>query len=76
MDLGWKLLIPASLGWFLLIAALNIGEDRGWSTFLVVPIGLLVLSLAALLLNGAIKKARDSNINAADLSEISEGTEQ
>ncbi|MAT62616.1 MAG: NADH-quinone oxidoreductase subunit NuoH [Dehalococcoidia bacterium] len=75
MDLGWKLLIPASLGWFLLIAALNIGEDRGWSTFLVVPIGLLVLSLAALLLNGAIKKARDSNINAADLSEISEGTE-
>ena len=76
MDLGWKLLIPASLGWFLLLAALNIGEDRGWSTFLVVPIGLLVLSLAALLLNGAIKKARDSNINAADLSEISEGTEQ
>ncbi|MDP6322508.1 MAG: NADH-quinone oxidoreductase subunit NuoH [Acidimicrobiales bacterium] len=75
MDLGWKLLIPASLGWFLLIAALNIGEDRGWSTFFVVPIGLLVLSLAALLLNGAIKKARDSNINAADLSEISEGTE-
>ena len=76
MDLGWKLLIPASLGWFLLIAALNIGEDRGWSTFLVVPIGLLVLSLVALLLNGAIKKAKDSNLNAADLSEISEGSDQ
>ena len=76
MDLGWQLLIPASLGWFLLIAALNIGEDRGWSTFLVVPIGLIVLSLAALLLNGAIKKAKDSNLHAADLSEISEGTEQ
>jgi NADH-quinone oxidoreductase subunit H len=76
MDLGWKLLIPASLGWFLLIAALNIGEDRGWSTFLVVPIGLLVLSLAALLLNGAIKKAKDSNLHAADLSEISEGLDQ
>ncbi|MBL89511.1 MAG: NADH-quinone oxidoreductase subunit NuoH [Actinobacteria bacterium] len=76
MDLGWKLLIPASLGWFLLIAALNIGEDRGWSTFLVVPIGLLVLSFVALLLNGAIKKAKDSNLNAADLSEISEGSDQ
>ena len=76
MDLGWKLLIPASLGWFLLIAALNIGKDRGWSTFLVVPIGLIVLSLAALLLNGAIKKAKDSNLNAADLSEISEGSNQ
>ena len=76
MDLGWKLLIPASLGWFLLIASLNIGEDRGWSTFLVVPIGLVVLSLAALLLNGAIKKAKDSSRPAADLSEISEGMDQ
>jgi len=76
MDLGWKLLIPASLGWFLLIAALNIGEDRGWSTFLVVPIGLVILSLAALLLSGAIKKAKDSSLHAADLSEISEGMDQ
>ena len=76
MDLGWKLLIPASLGWFLLIAALNIGEDRGWSSLLVVPIGLLILSAAALLLKGAIKKAKDSNLDAADLSEISEGSDQ
>ena len=76
MDLGWKLLIPASLGWFLLIAALNIGEDRGWSSLLVVPIGLLILSAAALLLKGAIRKAKDSNLDAADLSEISEGSDQ
>ena len=76
MDLGWKLLIPASLGWFLLIAALNIGEDRGWSSLLVVPIGLLILSAAALLLKGAIKKAKDSNLDAADISEISEGSDQ
>ena len=76
MDLGWKLLIPASLGWFLLIAALNIGEDRGWSSLLVVPIGLVILSAAALLLKGAIKKAKDSNLDAADLSEISEGSDQ
>ena len=75
MDLGWKLLIPASLGWVLLIAALNIGEDRGWSTFLIVPIGLIALSLAALLLNGAIKKAKDSSLHAADLSEISKGVD-
>ena len=75
MDLGWKLLIPASLGWFLLIAALNIGEDRGWSTFLIVPIGLIALSLVALLLNGAIKKAKDSSLHAADLSEISKGVD-
>ena len=41
----------------------EIGKDRGWSTFLVVPIGLVILSLAALLLNGAIKKAKEMNIN-------------
>ena len=43
---------------------------------MVVPIGLVVLSLAALLLNGAIKKAKDSSRPAADLSEISEGMDQ
>jgi NADH-quinone oxidoreductase subunit H len=31
MDLGWKKLIPLSLGWLLLIAAIRIGDDRDWS---------------------------------------------
>jgi NADH-quinone oxidoreductase subunit H len=31
MDLGWKLLIPLALGWFLLLAGLQVGDDRGWS---------------------------------------------
>jgi NADH-quinone oxidoreductase subunit H len=31
MNLGWKLLIPLSLGWFLLLALLRIGNDRNWS---------------------------------------------
>ena len=34
MDLGWKVLIPASLGWFLLIAALNIANDRQWQSWM------------------------------------------
>ena len=29
MDLGWKKLIPASLFWLLLVAALRIGRRRG-----------------------------------------------
>ena len=29
MDLGWKALIPLSLGWLLLLASLNIARDRG-----------------------------------------------
>ena len=32
MDLGWKVLIPASLGWFMLIAAQRLGRDQGWNT--------------------------------------------
>ena len=29
MDLGWKVLIPVALGWFLLLAALRVGQRRG-----------------------------------------------
>ncbi len=36
MDLGWKLLIPLSLGWLLLLAALNIGRDEDWNLGIVV----------------------------------------
>ena len=29
MDLGWKVLIPIALGWFLLLAAIQVGRDDG-----------------------------------------------
>ncbi len=32
MNVGWKVLIPLALFWLLLIAALRIGRDEGWST--------------------------------------------
>ncbi|MEO6654316.1 MAG: NADH-quinone oxidoreductase subunit NuoH [Ilumatobacteraceae bacterium] len=41
MDFGWKLLIPVALGWFLVLAALQMARDR-------------YDSLAAVLLTGAI----------------------
>ena len=31
MDLGWKVLIPISLGWFLLLAAIRLGDDNDWN---------------------------------------------
>ena len=31
MDLGWKLLIPVALGWFLFLAAIRIGDDQDWN---------------------------------------------
>ena len=58
MDLGWKVFIPASLGWFLLIAALNIANDQGWQSWIVILVGLTVISVGALALMAAIRKAK------------------
>ncbi|CAN5207604.1 NADH-quinone oxidoreductase subunit NuoH [soil metagenome] len=57
MDLGWKMLIPLALGWLLLIAAINIGNDRGWNGGLVVAIGGLVLFAGAAALGVASRTA-------------------
>src|SRR5215210_2922055 len=40
MDLGWKRLIPLSLFWLLLVAALRVGNDRGWNTAVVAGVAL------------------------------------
>ena len=58
MDLGWKFLIPLSLGWFLFLAALNVGRDNDWNLGVVVAVSLAGLALGALLLFGAIRNAR------------------
>ncbi len=57
MDLGWKLLIPLSLGWLLLIAALRIGNDRDWNSGLVVAGGGLTLLVAGSLLGASMRTA-------------------
>ncbi len=43
MDLGWKILIPGSLGWFMLLAAQRVGRDAGWDQILVTLVTALVL---------------------------------
>ncbi len=58
MDLGWKLLIPLALGWLLVIAALDIGRDRGWNSVLVVAVCMAALAAAAALLSAAIGAGR------------------
>jgi NADH-quinone oxidoreductase subunit H len=57
MDLGWKFLIPLSLGWFLILVALRIGTDEHWFLPLVVVICIAGLGLAAGLLRKAIRTA-------------------
>ena len=54
MDLGWKVLIPVSLGWMLLLATLNVAGDAGWNTFVVAAAAVLIGLLAYLMLVGAI----------------------
>lgn len=57
MDLGWKVLIPISLGWFLFLAARNIGADRDWNVAVVLAVTIAIFAFGALLLLGAIRTA-------------------
>jgi NADH-quinone oxidoreductase subunit H len=50
MDLGWKILIPASLGWFMLMAVFQLGRDEGWNGIVVgVVAGVLLLGCVVLI---------------------------
>jgi NADH-quinone oxidoreductase subunit H len=60
MDLGWKVLIPASLGWFMLLAAQRVGEDAGWDRVVVTLVTALVLIGGYSLLQVAMKVSRDN----------------
>ena len=55
MDLGWKVLIPISLGWFLLLAALRLGRDEDWNVWLVAGVSVAGLLVAAVVMFGAMK---------------------
>jgi NADH-quinone oxidoreductase subunit H len=70
MDLGWKVLIPSALGWVLLIATVDVFDDRGFDTFgerlAVVGIvagGLLLFSALLLLAirNGKVTRAEQGD---------------
>jgi NADH-quinone oxidoreductase subunit H len=55
MNLGWKLMIPLALGWFMLLAAFRIGQDHGWNRAVVGVVCVVVLVAAAWLLQLASK---------------------
>jgi NADH-quinone oxidoreductase subunit H len=58
MDLGWKLLIPLALFWFVLLGAIQIGRDYDWNWFVVPAIAAGVLFVGAALLLASIRAAR------------------
>jgi len=57
MDLGWKLLIPVALAWFMALAGLKVAQNAGWSGgaqaggmvigAVIVIVGFLLLRLAS-----------------------------
>ncbi len=47
MDFGWKLLIPLALGWFVVLAGIQLGRDRDWSLGAVLGVGAACLAAVA-----------------------------
>jgi NADH-quinone oxidoreductase subunit H len=52
MNLGWKVMIPVALGWFMLLSLLRIGGDHGWTRLHKTVVG--VISLAVLIAAGGL----------------------
>ena len=50
MNFGWKILIPASLGWFMLLSAQRLGRNEGWNTIVVTGVSVFVLVVCYALL--------------------------
>ncbi|MGA0895139.1 MAG: NADH-quinone oxidoreductase subunit NuoH, partial [Ilumatobacteraceae bacterium] len=53
MNLGWKMMIPVALGWFMLLAAFRVGRDAGWNLWAVGSVSIVVLAVGASALQAA-----------------------
>ncbi len=58
MDLGWKVLIPLSIGWFLLLAAFGVASELDWNPVIVGIAAALVFLVGFLLMKGAIASGK------------------
>ncbi len=66
MDLGWKLLIPASLGWFMLLAAQRLARNEGWNIALTTVVAVIVIAISWLLLQlGLSRAAKDRAVEGS-----------
>ena len=65
MDLGWKILIPLSLGWILLLATFWVARDQHWNGIVTVLIGGAIGLVGYLLLKVATATSRARRLEGA-----------
>lgn len=73
MDLGWKLLIPVALGWFLTLGMRDIGRSEGWSFgqfILAYAVAIVIAAVATTLLLAALRSARMERMAALEPEEV------
>ncbi len=72
MDLGWKLLIPLALGWFMLVATVQVSQDVGWNPVVVVVAAILLGVVAAALLRSSIRRGEQARYDSDEARDSSE----
>ncbi len=55
MDLGWKFLIPASLGWFMLLAAQRLADNENWDQLIVMPLSIAIILVCFIFMQFAFR---------------------
>jgi NADH-quinone oxidoreductase subunit H len=66
MNLGWKVLIPLSLAWLLLLATVNIGRDEDWNPWVVVAAAFGVLVVGWMAVSGALRVGQARHLEESD----------
>ncbi len=72
MDLGWKLLIPLSLGWLMVLAAIRVAQVQDWNVFAVLAVAVAGLLAAAGLLLAAVRTGQAVHRSGEILGEVTE----
>jgi NADH-quinone oxidoreductase subunit H len=62
MDLGWKVMIPLSIGWILVLATFHVSRDQGWNGLVVVPVAAAIALVFFGLLRFAVATSKHKRL--------------